>query len=59
MEKERLEIQEVFKLLDYLLVFLLFITIVFRILVMYSTSSIVAVKNYGYSSFLLLIRGNL
>ncbi|MFE6106780.1 hypothetical protein ACIROS_09615 [Bacillus mobilis] len=50
MEKERLEIQKVFKLLDYLLVFLLIITIVFRILMKYSTSSIVAVKNYGYSS---------
>lgn len=50
MEKERLEIQKVFKLLDYLLFFLLIITIVFRILMKYSTSSIVAVKNYGYSS---------
>ncbi|EEM93113.1 hypothetical protein bthur0013_55090 [Bacillus thuringiensis IBL 200] len=39
--------------------FSLIITIVFGILMMYSASSIVAVKNYGYSSFLLLIRGNL
>ncbi len=50
MEKERIEIKKVFKLLDYLLGFLLIITIVFGILMMYSTSSIVAVKNYSYSS---------
>lgn len=42
--------KKVFKLLEYPLVFLLIITIVFRILMMYSASSIVAVKNYDYSS---------
>lgn len=51
--------KKVFKLLEYPLVFSLIITIVFGILMMYSGSSIFAVKNYGYSSFLLLIRGNL
>ncbi|WP_179877786.1 hypothetical protein [Bacillus cereus] len=51
--------KKVFKLLEYPLVFSLIITIVFGILMMYSASAIVAVKNYGYSSFLLLIRGNL
>ncbi|MEB9982055.1 hypothetical protein P4L25_33330, partial [Bacillus cereus] len=58
-EKERIEMKKVFKLLEYPLVFSLIITIVFGILIMYSASSIVAVENYGYSSFLLLIRGNL
>ncbi|PDZ37888.1 hypothetical protein CN520_08340 [Bacillus cereus] len=42
--------KKVFKLLEYPLVFSLIITIVFRILMMYSASSIVAVKNYDYSS---------
>ncbi|MGD6836602.1 FtsW/RodA/SpoVE family cell cycle protein [Bacillus thuringiensis] len=42
--------KKVFKLLDYPLVFSLVITIVFGILMMYSASSIVAVKNYGYDS---------
>lgn len=50
MEKERIEMKKVFKLLDYPLVFSLVITIVFGILMMYSASSIVAVKNYGYDS---------
>ncbi|MEW9183524.1 FtsW/RodA/SpoVE family cell cycle protein [Bacillus mycoides] len=41
--------KKVFKLLDYPLVFSLIVTIIFGILMMYSVSSIVAVKNYGYS----------
>ncbi|PDZ04218.1 hypothetical protein CON03_19275 [Bacillus cereus] len=42
--------KKVFKLLEYPLVFSLIITIVLGILMMYSARSIVAVKNYGYSS---------
>ncbi|MGA4466880.1 FtsW/RodA/SpoVE family cell cycle protein [Bacillus bombysepticus] len=42
--------KRVLKLIDYPLVLSLIITIVFGILMMYSASSIVAVKNYGYSS---------
>lgn len=48
MEKERVKMKKVLKLIDYPLVFSLIITIVFRILMMYSASSIVAEKNYGY-----------
>ncbi|MBG9721417.1 membrane protein [Bacillus mycoides] len=40
--------KKVFKLLDYPLMFSLIVTIIFGILMMYSASSIVAVKNYGY-----------
>ncbi|KIP24633.1 cell cycle family protein [Bacillus thuringiensis serovar morrisoni] len=42
--------KKVLKLLDYPLVISLLVTIVFGILMMYSVSSIVAFKNYGYSS---------
>lgn len=49
MEKERIEMKKIFKLLDYPLVFSLIVTIIFGIMMMYSASSIVAVKNYGYS----------
>lgn len=50
MEKERLKMKKALKLIDYPLVLALIITIIFGILMMYSASSIVAVKNYGYSS---------
>ncbi|OUA92295.1 hypothetical protein BK704_33895 [[Bacillus thuringiensis] serovar konkukian] len=42
--------KKVLKLIDYPFVLALIITIVFGILMMYSVSSIVAVKNYDYSS---------
>lgn len=52
MEKGRVKMKKVLKLIDYPLVFSLIITIVFvfGILLMYSASSIVALKNDGYNS---------
>ena len=41
---------KILKPIDYLLVCSLFVTCIVGIIMMYSASSIVAVKNYGYSN---------